>query len=123
MKDAVMFVGTYAIPEGSFDDWAEAAQEMVDFVAANAPRLISFSHYVNDDHTEASSIYVHPDSESFEQHLDLAASRINRGVSLVRVLRVDLYGAPSQRAIERLHRISEASAGFPVNVKAHYYGC
>ena len=122
MSDDVTFVGTYVIPEGSLDEWRTAIVDMIDFVKASVPRLISFNAYVNDDGTEATSIYVHPDSASLEQHLEVAASRISAGVRLVQTKRIELYGSPGDRVVERLHRISEMSTGFPVTVKAHFYG-
>jgi hypothetical protein len=122
MSEDVTFVGTYAIPEGSLDEWKGAIVDMIDFVKASVPRLISFSAYVNDDGTEATSIYVHPDSVSLERHLEMAASRISAGVRLVRTRRIELYGSPSDRVVEQLHRISETAGGFPVTVKARFYG-
>lgn len=119
---AITFVGTYAIPEGSYDEWSAAMTDMIDFVKANSPRLISFDSYLDDDRGEATTIYVHPDSASLADHLQLAAWRINRGVQLVRTIRVDLYGDPSDEIVSRLRAISEKSNGFPVTVKRHFYG-
>ena len=122
MAGEITFVGTYALPEGQFDEWAEAIIDMVDFVKANSTRLISFEVYVNEAMSEATSIYVHPDTESFEEHMQVAATRIDRGAQMVEVVRIDVYGDPGQRVLQRLHQASEASNGFPVAVKRHFYG-
>ncbi|MFH0915460.1 MAG: hypothetical protein V1912_03320 [bacterium] len=122
MAGSITFVGTYAVPEGRFDEWVEANTEMVDFVKANVPRLISYDVYVNEAKTEATTIYVHPDAESFEEHMKVAATRIDRGAQMVDVLHIEVYGHPGQRVVERLHQVSEASNGFPVAVKQHFYG-
>ena len=50
----------------------------------------------------------------------VAASRINADAQLVRRKRVDLYGSPSDRTVERLRRILEVSTAFPVTVKARF---
>lgn len=122
MSQDVTFVGTYTIPEGTFEAWTTAIRDMVDFVKTNSPRLISFNVYVSADKTEATTIYVHPDSDSLEQHLGTAASRINSGTQMVRVKGIDLYGPASDGVVARLRGISEASTSFPVNVKQHFYG-
>lgn len=122
MSEDITFVGTFAIPEDRLEEWRAAIVDMVDTVKANVPRLVSFNVYVNDDATEGTSIYVHPDAESFERHMEVAASRIGAGAQMVDTIRVELYGNPSERVVERLHRISEASNSFPVTVKKHYYG-
>jgi hypothetical protein len=122
MADKITFVGTYSLPEGRFDEWVEAITDMVDFVKASVPRLVSFEVYVNDAKSEATSIYVHPDAESFEEHMKAAAARIDRGAQMVDVVRVDVYGDPGQTVIDRLHQVSAASNGFPVAAKSHFYG-
>lgn len=122
MAGNVTFLGTYEIPGGAFDEWRAAIVDMTDFVKAHVPRLISFNHYVNEELTEAVTIYVHPNAASLEQHLEVAATRISKGVQLVKVKRIDLYGDPGAAVLERLRRISAMSTGFPVTVKAHVYG-
>ncbi len=118
----VTFVGSFSIPEGAFNEWTTAITDMIDFVTANSPRLVSFNAYVDEDHTEGTVVYVHPDSESLEQHLELAASRIGKGVQMVRTIRIELYGDPSDAVVDRLRGISEMSDQFPVTVKRHFYG-
>lgn len=122
MDGRITFVGTYSLPEGRFDEWVEGITDMVDFVKAHASRLLSFEVYVDEAKSEATSIYVHPDAESFEEHMKAAATRIDRGAQMVEVVRVDVYGDPGTRVLERLHQISKASNGFPVSVKRHFYG-
>lgn len=86
------------------------------------PRLVSFNVNVNEDGSEATDIYVHPDTTSLEQHLEMAASRIGAGVQMVETRRVEPFGEPSKGVVERLRRFSAMSTGFPVTVKAHFYG-
>ena len=112
MADKITFVGTYALREGGFDEWVEAITDMVDFVKANVPRLLSFEVYVDEAKSEATSIYVHPDPESFAEHMKAAATRIDRGAQMVDVVRIDVYGNPGQLVVDRLHHVSEASNGF-----------
>ena len=121
MSEPITFVGTYALPEDRFEEWVTAIHDMVDFVKANVPRLTSFDVYVNEDRTEATSIYVHPDADSFAEHMRVAASRVDAGAQMVSVVRIDVYGDPGARVLERLHQVSEASNRFPVSVKSHFY--
>lgn len=118
----VTFVGTYTIPEGGLEEWKAAIVDMIDFVKANAPRLTRFEAFLSEDGTEATSIYTHPDTQSLEQHLEAAGSRIRAGTAMVQVRRIDLYGAPSELVVTQLRRISEEHGSFPVTVKGHFYG-
>jgi hypothetical protein len=54
-----------------------AIRDMVDFVKANVNRLISFDVYISEDKSEATSIYVHPDADSFAEHMRAAATRVD----------------------------------------------
>lgn len=122
MAESITFVGTYSLPQDRFDEWDTAIRDMVDFVKANVPRLISFNVYISEDRSEATSIYVHPDADSFAQHMRVAATRVDAGAQMVSVVRIEVYGDPSEQAIARLQQVSEASNHFPVFVKSHYYG-
>ena len=121
MSGTITFVGTYALPEGTFEEWDAAIRDMVEFVKSNVPRLISFDVYINEDKSEATSIYVHPDADSFAQHMKAAASRVDAGAQMVSVVRIDVYGDPGEHVIARLHQVSEASNHFPISVKSHFY--
>jgi len=122
MSEHVVFVGTYAIPEGKFEDWKASIREMTEFVKENEPRLLRFNSYANAEGTEATTIQVHPDSASLGLHLSVASSRIGAGVQLVRVKQIELYGKPSEQVVEQLRRMSAMSGDWPVIVKAHVQG-
>ncbi len=122
MSEQVLFVGTYDIPEGSFGEFKQANREMTEFARANEPRVLSFNTYVNEAGTEATSIHLHPDSVSLEYHLETASQQISRGVQMLQVKRIELYGKPSQRVVAQLRRVSEQAGGFPVIVKTPLHG-
>lgn len=121
MAGNITFVGTYAVPEARFEEWDAAIRDMVDFVKANVPRLISFDVYVNEERSEATSIYVHPDADSFAKHMQVAATRVDAGAQMVSVVRIDVYGDPGEQVVARLRQVSEASNNFPISVNRHYY--
>ncbi len=115
MQDGVIFIGTFQIPTPGA--WLPAIQEMSAFVEANVPRVHSFHAYVSDDGTEGTVIYVHPDADSFDQHLAAAAELIDAGTAMVEVTGIALLGQPNAGTVERLQ-----ASGLPVTVKAHVTG-
>jgi hypothetical protein len=115
MDDAVIFIGTFRIP--SADAWLPAIQDMRDFVEANVPRVRSFHAYVSQDGTEGTVMYVHPDAASLDEHLRVAAERIDAGTQIVDVLRIELLGEPSPATIGQL-----TQQPAPVTVKRHLLG-
>jgi hypothetical protein len=115
MDDDVIFIGTFRIP--SADAWLPAIEGMRDFVEANVPRVRSYHAYVNQDRTEGTVMYVHPDAVSLDEHLRVAAERIEAGTRMVDVLRIEFLGQPSAATIEQLRQQAA-----PVTVKQHLLG-
>jgi hypothetical protein len=122
VSEHIIFVGTYEIPDGAIDDFLAGNREMSEFVKANEPRLVSRHTYISGDQSEATTIMIHPDSQSLEFHLQVAASRIQNGTQIVRTKHIELYGNVSEALIERLQLISESSGAWPLTVKRHLHG-
>jgi hypothetical protein len=115
MDDAVIFIGTFRIP--SAETWLPAIEGMREFVEENVPRVRSFHAYVNQDQTEGTVMYEHPDAVSLDEHLRVAAARIDEGTQIVEVVRIELLGRPSPATLERLSRQPA-----PVTVRHHLLG-
>jgi hypothetical protein len=122
MPQQLIFVGTYAIPADRLKKFKDVNVAMGDFVHANEPRILSWHTYLNDQGDEATTIMVFPDSAALEDHLQVAASRVQQGTQIVHTKQVDLYGEVSETVIAALRRISAASGGWPLKTKPHFYG-
>ena len=118
VSPGIVFVGRYRIAAGSSGDWLAANREMTEFVEESLPAVIAFDAYLSEDGTEATSIHVHRDADSFEQYLVAAASRIGHGAQVVQVLAIDLYGEPSAEVVQRLRGMGS----WPVTVHSHVNG-
>ena len=122
MSEQLLFVGTYAIPEDKFEEFRIMTSEMTEFVRANEPRIISWHTYTNKENNEATTIMLHPDSESLEYHLELAGSKIRTNVQMLETKRIELFGKPSDHLLDQLQRVSAMSGSWPVIVKGHLRG-
>jgi predicted metallo-beta-lactamase superfamily hydrolase len=119
MSGPIVFVGTYRIPEGKLEEWKQGNREMTEFVEANEPRVIAMHTYINEDGTEATTMHIHPDSESLEFHMEVAAQRINHGIDMLPTGRIDLFGKPSDQLMQQLEQNAES---WPVIAKSHVQG-
>ncbi len=122
MSKHVVFVGTYEIPDGAINNFLAANKDMGEFVKANEPRLVSWHTYLSPDQSEATTIMIHPDSASLEYHLQVAASKIQSGVQMVRTKHMELYGDVSEELLKRLELISQKSGSWPITAKPHLHG-
>lgn len=118
MSEQVVLVGTYTIPEDKAEAYRSGVRGMTEFVAGHEPGLISFNSYISEDGTEATTIMIHSDSQSLEQHLEVAASGIAEGTRMVQTKRLEIYGRPSERLVEQLRSIEEGL----VEVKTYLEG-
>jgi hypothetical protein len=72
MSDAIVYVDTADVREGALEELKAGMKELVDFIAANEPRLLASNVYFSDDGTRMTVVHVHLDSASLERHLEVA---------------------------------------------------
>jgi hypothetical protein len=115
MDKTVSFIGTFRIPD--YAAWLPAIDAMATFVEQHVPRIRSFHAYATPDGTEGTVLYVHPDGDSLDQHLEAAAQLIQQGTEMVQVTSVQLLGSPSRETVKQL-----GAMGMPFSVKGHVRG-
>jgi hypothetical protein len=93
----------------------------IQFIHSNEPRLIAFHEYLSQDGTEVEYVQVHPDTDSFENHMRVV-ERSGRpytdtleGTSSIRI-----YGTPSKAILEMLSQA--AGSGVPTTVLPEHLG-
>jgi hypothetical protein len=102
MGDPLVYIDTSAIGPGMLDRVMAALDDLVAFIEANEPQLMAYGAYVNDEGTEMTVFHVHVDSASLEVHLDVAGPAFRPFVGLVTLSSIDVFGAPSERALDQL---------------------
>ncbi len=76
MSAPFIYVGTYEVSEGRFDEARQSLAEAVEFIETNEPRMISFNIYGDEDAGTMSIIQVHADSASMDFHMKLVAEHV-----------------------------------------------
>ena len=103
MSDEIVYVDTSDVREGALEELKAAIKELVDFVAANEPRLIAYNVYLSGDGTRMTIVHVHPDSASLEYHMEVVGPVLRQFVELVTLSSIHLYGEPSEHLLKQLH--------------------
>jgi quinol monooxygenase YgiN len=101
MSDAIVYVDTSDVREGALEELRAGMKELVDFVEANEPRIISYNVYFNEEGTRMTVMHVHPDAESVEYHLEVAGPIFRRFVELVTLTSTHIYGRPSDKVLKQ----------------------
>ena len=117
MGNPLVYIDTSTIRPGALDEVTAALDVLVAFIEANEPQLMAYGAYVNDDGTQMTVFHVHVDSASLEFHLDVAGSAFRPFVGLVTLSSIDIFGAPSEQALDQLReKVRLLGAG---NVRVH----
>jgi hypothetical protein len=103
MSDAIVYVDTSEVREGALEELKTGMKELVDFIAANEPRLLAYNVYFSDDGTGMTVVHVHTDSASLEHHLEVAGPVFRRFVDLVTLSSIHIYGEPSAKVLKQVH--------------------
>ena len=112
----LIYVDRSEVREGKLDELRAAIAELADFVAANEPQLVSYAAFVDPDGRHMTVTHIHRDAGSLDRHLAVAGPRFGRFADLVRLLRVDLYGTPSDAAVAALRQKADLLGGATVEV-------
>lgn len=117
MDAPFIFINTYQIKEGQLAAFKTGFRKVLDLVEAQQPRVLYFASYLNDEGTEATVLQIHPDAESFENHMALAAGHIRGSVDAVEwsSMHIQLLGKPNETVLENMRGV--AGSGGRVTIK------
>ena len=109
MSDPVAFITRLTLREGKTLDalrpmWRDAAAEL----DADKPGTLVFLSFANESATEISIIHVFASAEAMDRHIEGSEVRSRRAFEFVAPLGWEIYGAPSEAAVENLRRAANA---------------
>jgi hypothetical protein len=122
MTELLIAVDSSEIREGKLDAVKAGLPELAEFVEANAPEVIAYSIYLDEETRRMTVVQIHPSSASMERHLEIAAPVFRKFADLVDLTRVDFYGQPSEALLERTRQKTELLGRAPVVVNELHAG-
>ena len=122
MAAPFIFIATNKLKTGKLEAERRRVPGLVEFIEANEPRLIAFHEYANDEGTEVAVLQVHPDTDSFESHMEVVRERASRAYeeTLDATASIQVFGTPTETILEMLRRA--AGGGVQYTVKQHHLG-
>jgi hypothetical protein len=105
MAPPFIIVSTFRVNEGSLEGLKDYYRRYIEIVGSNEPRAIAFHGFLTADGTEMTNVQVHPDTASFDVHMQVLRDNweesFSEYASLLEGMRVDYYGAsPPESALE-----------------------
>ena len=104
MSESILYVDTSEIREGKLEELKTAMNELVEFVETNEPGLIAYNVYLNEDGDQMTVVHVHSDSASLEFHMLVAGPLFPKFAAFIKLLRIDVFGSPSDHLVEQLRQ-------------------
>lgn len=104
MSQPIVYIDTSKIRSGKLDELKQSITDLVGFVEAHVPRLISYHFFFNDDRTRMTVVAIHPDSDSLEYHMDTGKEEFRKFTELIELEKIEVYGEISESVLERLHK-------------------
>ena len=80
------------------------------------PPVLAYNVYLDDAGSGMTVIHFHRDSASLEYHLEAGGPAFRKLADLVTLRSIEVYGDPSDAAIERLHEKARMLGGGTVTV-------
>ena len=106
MSGPLIFISRSRVKPGKGEQYDEHVFEATALVETEESQVIAFNNYRSEDGTEVSCVQVHPDADSLDTHFKLFRERLSqRALGSVDSYEVDIYGRPSDAALEFLRQL------------------
>jgi len=122
MAGPLVYVDSSEVRAGAAESIRPAIEQLVGFIEANEPDLLAYGVYLSDDETRMTVVHVHLDSASLEYHLEVGGPAFRPFVDLITLRSIDVYGEPSETAVEQLREKARMLGTGEVTVHPHAGG-
>jgi hypothetical protein len=92
------------------------------FVEANEAEPLAYNTFFDEAGTQMTVVQIHPGSASLERHLTVAGPVFRRFADLLTLERIDVYGRPSEAALEQMRGKAQLLGNAPVVVHELHSG-
>ena len=120
MSEPIVFISRNRVKPGTIDDFMKHYRDSVPPIEAGRPGTLVQVAYVDEDATEVVIVRLFPSADAMDLHLQGADQRSKRTYEFIEPTSVEVYGTPSQSAIEMFEKI--AGSALPVSVFPRFIG-
>ena len=121
MPEPIVFISHFEIRANAADALSDLATAMIPRLQKDKPRTSGFLMYRSEDGRRVSFVHVFTDADSMGVHNEGADQRTGAAYELIAPLGWEVYGRPSEAALERLRAEADA-AGVALRIEPDYGG-
>jgi len=119
MAGPVVYVSTWRIKEGRFEDYRRFHAELMKLIQDNEPRVVAFHLFANEDATEITGLHMYADTTAVESHMEMLAEKmgllpgdLTKVFEFLEPVRIDVLGVPGERAMEMDKGLIESGVAY-----------
>jgi len=122
MSGLIVCIDWSEVHEGQIEQLRAAMKGLVEFVEANESRPLAYHVYFSADDRIMTVLQMHPDAESMEHHMRVAAEEFAKVKDMLSLSAIDIYGSPSDALLEQLHKKAQLLGEAAVTVHDRHAG-
>lgn len=107
----IVYIDRSDVRPGMAADLRQAVSELVEFVEAREPQLISYSFHIDEEAETMAVVAVHPDSASLELHLTIGGPEFRKVGAFITLRLIEVFGVPSPPVLQQLHEKARMLGG------------
>jgi hypothetical protein len=105
--EAIVYVDRSAVRPGKADSLITALTELAALVETRHDQIVAYLVHLDASRSTVSIVHIHRDAASLDRHLAVAGPEFPKFADLVELQSIDVYGTPSDSALEGLQRKAE----------------
>jgi hypothetical protein len=108
MTGPILYIDRSDVRPGTVAELRSAVSQLVAFVEAREPQLLAYGFAIDEEALAMTVVAAHPDSASLERHLTIGGPEFQRVGAFITLRAIDVYGHPSEAAVEQLREKARA---------------
>jgi hypothetical protein len=109
MSEPVVFISHFKVKEGKLDELKQLAGEVERSLREDKPRTAAWLVFLGEDGTRVSFVHCFPDADSMDLHFEGSDERSASVYEFVEPDGFEIYGRPSDEALETMRQAAEGS--------------
>jgi hypothetical protein len=109
MSEPVVFISHFKVKEGKLDELKQLAGEVERSLREDKPRTAAWLVFLGEDGTQVSFVHCFPDADSMDLHFEGSDERSAAVYGFVEPDGFEIYGRPSDEALETMRQAAEGS--------------
>jgi hypothetical protein len=121
MSEPVVFISHFRVKEGKLDELKRLTGAVERSLREDKPRTAAWLVYLDGDGTKVTFVHCFPDADSMDLHFEGSDERSAAVFQFVQPDGFEIYGKPSDQALETMQQAA-AGSGVPLVVRSEHLG-